>query len=1140
MKTHYVVYLLVFCGAIFSGVSAVANSAGVQVYNLRCEWMENPIGIDTVKPYLSWKLMTVTSGARGQKQTAYQILVADTPEKLTADNGNLWDTGKVVSDQSINIEYAGSNLTSEMRCYWKVRVWDKDDYVSNWSSSTSWTMGLLNQSDWQGQWISPNPSDLNWGNAQWIWYPEGNPASSAPQGTRYFRRNFTIADINQVANVPCIITADDQFEMFINGQRVYSDSEIDGWRSAEVFDIAQYLQTGDNVLAIRTVNASYGAAGWIANITISLQSGSLSLNTDQQWLANNSSQPNWEMVGFNDSSWSNSQEIGNMGISPWGMVSSGSVGDPACLIRREFTISKEVDHATAYISGISLSELYLNGSKVGDHVLSPGLTDYRKSVFYVTYEITSMLNQGDNAVGVILAGGRLTQLSWASLPQMIGQIAITYTDGTQDIISSDTSWKSSSNGPIRNHHEYHGETYDARMEMPGWSTAAFDDSDWSTCIAGDFSFGTLKSQFIDPIRVTQTLVPVSMTQVSPGVYIYDMGQNMVGWCQLTVEGNAGTTVTLRHAEDLNPDGTLDTFSIRNSQATDRYTLKGKGVEVYEPRFTYRGFRYVEVTGFPGTPTIANLKGRVVHDDMKQIGDFECSNSLLNQIYSNVVWGVRGNSRSIPTDCPQRDERQGWMGDVVAHSETASYFYDNYRFYDKWMMDIKETQFSDGRLPAIAPGFWGMDMDDVTWPSSYVMITNWLYSRYGDSRVISENYDSLKAWVNHVQGLIQSDNTIHKDTFGDWCTPPENPTLPVCEEYRKTSGTILSTTYFYDDLQCMARFAGLLGKAADQAEFLSLAATLKGGLNASLFDYTNNQYDNGTHTSYVLPLGFGMVPDSHEQQVIDRLVNDIMVVQDKHMVTGLIGAQWMMRALSKYDRQDVIYEIATQTMYPSLGYMIEHGATTFWELWNADTAGNLDQFYNINSKNHLMLAGDLVLWFYEGLAGIQCDPDLPAYKHFIIKPQLLNDLAYVNAHTDTPHGEICSNWQVSDDTYALSIDVPVNTTATVYIPISNVRPNVTETGKAVSEAEGVTLLLEENDCRVYTVQSGHYEFVTTVPWIRKMLPGDYVQDGVVDMNDFSYLAKKWQASDYAADVDGNNIVNLYDLVKWCQNWLSKEP
>ncbi len=1137
MKTRYIVSMLIFCVVVFLGVSAVADLPGIQVDNLRCEWIENPIGIDTVRPCLSWKMMPVTSGVRGQKQTAYQILVADTPEKLTAGNGNLWNTGKIVSDQSIHIEYAGSSLTSEMRCYWKVRVWDKDDQVSNWSSAASWTMGLLNQSDWQGQWIKPTPSELDWNDAQWIWYPDGDPVSGVSAGTRYFRRSFTISDISEVENAPCIITADDQFELFVNGQSVYSDSEVDGWRSAEVFDIAPYLQNGDNVLAVRTVNASYGAASWIAAITVNLQSGPLDLNTGHLWLTNNSYDTNWETVTYDDSSWGGAQEVGQMGIGPWYTVSSISGGNPAYLIRHNFSISKEVEHATAYISGISLSELYLNGDKVGDHVLSPGLTDYRKTVFYVTYDITSMLNQGDNAVGVMLAGGRLTQNGWATFPQMIVQIAIAYEDGTKDVISSNTNWKCTDKGPIRDHHEYHGETYDARMEISGWSTAGFDDSDWGACNNGDFGFGTLKSQFIDPIRVTETLTPVSVKQVSPGVYIYDMGQNMVGWCQLTVEGDAGTAVTLRYAEDVADDGTLDTFSMRNSEATDEYTLKGQGVEVYEPRFTYRGFRYVEVTGFSGTPTIDSLRGRVVHDDMKKIGDFECSNSLLNQIYKNVVWGVRGNSRSIPTDCPQRDERQGWLGDVVAHSESGSYFYDNYRFYEKWMTDIKETQFPDGRLPAIAPGYWGMDMDDVTWPSTYVMITNWLYSRYGDIRVVRDNYDAMKAWTDHVKNLVQSDNTIHKDTFGDWCTPPEDPTLPVCEEYRKTSGTILSTTYFYYDVECMARFAGLLGKSTDQAEFLSLAATLRDGLNTALFDYANNQYDNGTHTSYVLPLGFGMVPDSHRQQVIDSLVNDIMVVQNGHTVTGLIGAQWLTRALA--DRPDVIYAVATQTTYPSLGYMIENGATTFWELWNADTAQNLDQFYNINSKNHLMLAGDLVLWFYEGLAGIQCDPEQPAYKHVIIKPQLISNLTYVHAHTDSPHGPIASSWQANNDTYTLSIDVPVNTTATVYVPISSFRPNVTETGVAAAQAEGVTVLAEEDDCRVYSVQPGHYEFTTTVPWFSETLSGDYIQDGVVDMHDFAYLAKKWKAGDYAADVDGNNIVNLYDLVQWCQNWLSKE-
>ena len=751
------------------------------------------------------------------------------------------------------------------------------------------------------------------------------------------------------------------------------------------------------------------------------------------------------------------------------------------MLRHEFTVERKVRRATAYVCGLGLSEFYLNGKKVGDQVLSPALSDYSKRAFYVTFDVTKQLKKGANAAGIILGNGRFyaprstvpTGTTSYGFPKLLFQLRIDYEDGTPAEVVSDGSWKLTTAGPIRANNEYDGEEYDARMEMPGWSVPGFDDAQWQTAQGVAAPGGELAAPMIEPIRVTETLKPIALTQPQPGVWIFDMGQNLVGWCRLKVSGPRGTEVQLRHAETLKADGTLYLDNIRSAKVTDTYTLKGGGAEVYEPRFTYHGFRFVEVTGYPGKPVLSSLEGRVVHDDLQTAGEFACSNPLLNHIYRNVVWGVSGNYRSISTDCPQRDERQGWLGDRSAECKGETYLFDTAALYAKWLQDMADAQKANGSVSDVCPAYWPIYSDNVTWPSSTVIIPGALREQFADERIIARHYASAKEWMDYMSGFVK-DGIIERDSYGDWCVPPEDPKLIHSNDpKRKTDKALLATAYFYHDAQLMAGYATRLGQAEDARHFTELAAKLKAAFNAKFFRADTGQYDNGSQTSCVLPLAFGLVPEGERERVFNHLVRKITDETQGHIGTGLIGGQWLMRVLTAGGRADLAYTIASQKTYPSWGYMVEKGATTIWELWNGDTADPA-----MNSGNHVMLVGDLGIWLYENLGGIKSDPERPGFKHIIMRPEPVGDLQFVKASHRSPYGLIASDWQKQDGVFHWNITVPANTTATVYMPAKSAE-SVTESGKPAVQAQGVKLEGMENGRAVFEVGSGDYGFESRI-------------------------------------------------------------
>jgi alpha-L-rhamnosidase len=1059
-----------------------ASAAGVG--QLRCEYLTEPLGIDTAQPRLSWILGADKRVSRGEVQSAYRILVASNRNELNADQGDLWDSGKVTSDQSIQVRYAGKPLVSEQECFWKVQVWDAQGKASGWSQPARWSMGLLQPSDWHGKWMGlDEPSRTQaakkvLGDAQWIWFPGGQPEKDAPVGTRYFRHALTLPADRTVKQATLFFTSDNGGEFFINGQKVGGATDF---HAAAQFDVTGQLQRGKNVLAASVHNdgSDPNPAGLIGLLRIEFTAGEpLVVVTDASWKSAEREAAGWKDATFDDSGWVAAQKLGSAGMEPWGAIKGAEDFRLAArMLRKEFAVEKKVRRAMAYVCGLGLSEFYLNGKKVGDQVLSPALSDYTKREFYLTYEVTKQLKKGANAAGVMLGNGRFfaprstvpTGTVSYGFPKLLFQLHIDYEDGTAAEVVSDEHWKLTTAGPIRANNEYDGEEYDARMEMPGWSTAGFDDAQWQPAQGVMAPGGQLSAPMINPIRVMQTLKPIALTEPKPGVWIYDMGQNMVGWCRIKVSGPRGTEVRLRHAETLKSDGTLYLDNIRGAKVTDTYTLKGKGTEVYEPRFTYHGFRFVEVTGYPGKPGLGSIEGQVVHDDVESAGEFACSNPLLNRIYQNIVWGVSGNYRSISTDCPQRDERQGWLGDRSAECKGETYLFNTAALYAKWLQDMADAQKESGSVSDVCPAYWPIYSDNVTWPSSTVIIPGTLREQFADSAIIARHYASAKKWMDFMGGFVKA-GIINRDSYGDWCVPPEDPKLIHSNDpARKTDKALLATAYFYHDTLLMARYATLLGKTEDAQHFTDLAGKLKAAFNEKFFRADKGQYDNGSQTSCVLPLAFGLVPDGERERVFNHLIMKITDETHDHIGTGLIGGQWLMRVLTAGGRADLAYTIAAQKTYPSWGYMVEKGATTIWELWNGDTADPA-----MNSGNHVMLVGDLGIWLYENVAGIKSDPEQPGFKHIVMRPEPVGDLQFVKASHRSPYGLIASDWQKKDGVFRWSITVPANTTATVYVPAKSAE-SVTENGKPAVQADGVKLVRMENGRAVLSVGSGNYCF-----------------------------------------------------------------
>jgi len=910
MKKTFLHTFILIASLCFSSAQAQNK---ISVTNLQCEMLNNPEGIDVVQPRLSWQ---IKSDVNDVKQTAYQIMVASTLENLNANKADLWDSGKVTSNESVNIIYSGKKLGDRQNAFWKVTVFSNKGEIKS-TSTAHFSIGILTYADWKS--------------TRWIGYEK--------------------------------------------------------------------LAKDDSISQFSRLSARY--------------------------------------------------------------------------LRKGIDLKKPVKSAKVYIMGMGLYELYINGNKIGDQVLAPVPTDYTKNVKYNVFDVTSQLKEGKNMLGTILGNGRFFamrqdykpyKIKSFGFPKMALQLFVEYTDGSNEVIRTDDTWKLTTDGPILSNNEYDGEEYDARKEMKGWNTTNFDDKNWVNARYVQEPGGFFEAQMSPNMKIMGEVKPISIKATPKGTYILDMGQNMVGWLQLKVKGKSGDQITMKFAESLQKDGSLYIANLRDAKTTDVYTLKGEGEEIWEPRFIFHGFRFVEISGFPTKPTLDNFVGKVVYDDIKTTGTFESSDATMNQIFKNAWWGISGNYKGMPIDCPQRNERQPWLGDRTTGAYGESFLFDNQTLYAKWLDDIKYSQTQDGGLPDVAPAFWRYYGDNVTWPGTYITVADMLYTQFADKEVIIKQYPTMKKWMVYMEENYLRNDLMDKDKYGDWCVPPESLELIRSKDpARMTDGEVLSSAFYYQLLGIMKKFATIANQENDIAHYDDLAVRIKKAFNAKYLNTSTNSYANNTVTANVLPLAFGMVPENVKEKVFQNMVHEIEVTKQGHISTGVIGTQFLMRTLTNFGRGDLAFKLASNKTYPSWGYMVENGATTIWELWNGNTADP-----TMNSQNHVMLLGDLMIWYFENMAGIKSNPEKPGFEQIIMKPDFNAGLTFVNASYESIHGLIKSNWKKNKTNLVWKITIPANASALVYLPTttaSDVKVNNVKISKSYQI---------ENNKVVLELPSGTYE------------------------------------------------------------------
>jgi alpha-L-rhamnosidase len=1052
---------------------------------LRCEYRVDPLGIDVAAPRLSW---TVRSKQRGQHQTGYRILVASSRRLLSKNTGDLWDSGMVVSDDSIQIAYAGKPLRSQMPCFWKVRVWDKDSKPSGWSKAARWTMGLLEPADWVGQWISFDASrerpslakDIDLSRASWIWYPEGNAASAVPIAKRHFRKAFTLAAGREVKSAVCAVTADNWFKLYVNGRPV---RDGDDHREAMVVDVTEQLVGGQNVLAIEAENRGNAAnpAGVLAVLKITFADGeTLVVGSDASWQCSQTGPTGWQEVDFDAAGWEQARVAAAYGAQPWGQVKltdGQKFLPPAQYLRKRFVLDKPIRRAMIYASALGNYELHLNGRAVDNSFFKPGWTDYNVRVYYNTFDVTKLVKKGFNVVGSVLADGWYSgYIGWfgdrdhyGTDPRFVAQLHVEYTDGTTKVVATDGTWKAST-GPILEGDFLMGERYDARKAQPAWSTTDLDDGSWAEVDVSDRPAAKVEAYPGVLVRPYRQIKPVAMTEPKDGAYVFDMGTNFAGFVRLKVSGaEPGQQITLRFAERLNPDGTLYTTNLRSARATDTYICQG-GKETWQPRFTFHGFQYVELTGYPKKPGLDAIRGIELTSATPVVGDFECSDAMANTLYRNICQTQRANFIDIPTDCPQRDERMGWMGDAQIYIRTATYNTDVAAFFTKWLVDVEDAQLDNGAFSDVSPRKVAEAGGVAAWGDAGVICPWTIYEVYGDKRILAEHYDAMERWIAYCKGT--TDGLLRPaHGYGDWLSIQAD-----------TPKDVLATAYFAYSTKLVAQTAEVLGKSQDARQYQQLYEDIKRAFNEA-YVAADGRIKGDTQTVYVLALAFDLLDEAKRAQAVEYLVRDIQS-RNWHVSTGFVGTKDLMTTLTRFGKTDVAYNLFHNDTFPSWGFSIVHGATSIWERWDGWTPEKGFQTPGMNSFAHYSF-GAVGEWMFKTIAGI--DMERPAYKQIVIRPRPGGRLSWAKAHYDSIRGPVATAWKVKvnheegrrTETMTLDVTIPANTTATVYLPTTSAAA-IEEGGKSAMEAKSVTFVGTEDQNAIFQIGSGTYKFVSPLP------------------------------------------------------------
>ncbi len=1061
--------LLVVAVISFSGCKLFRiGKGGMEAVALQCEYLPNPLGIDETSPRLSWRIET---GERAQSQSAYRIIVASAESKLGEKGADLWDSGKIGSHDTSSIVYGGKPLTSGQRCYWKVCVWDKNGKKSDWSKPAFWTMGLLQQSDWRGEWIGydkmreASSTEAPMEGAKWIWFG-GDKGPDFPKAKRYFMSTLHIPSGVTVKSAELYLGCDDKCIFNFNGEQVAQGDE-DVHRARKI-DLTPKIKSGDNMIRAEVENTSKGPAGLIAKINVTTTDGkTITLNTDATWRSAKEGGSYWHNRPIKPKEWPVAQVVGDYGVGPWGKLKLTTVAlPPPPYLRTTFNVAKSVKHAMLYATALGTADLHVNGKRISDDRFTPGWTDYAKRVHYRAYDVTKNLQGGKNVLGAILADGWYSgYIGWGQVrnhygkqPRFKGQLQIEYNDGTSETIVTGPKWKSGT-GPIRETDFLMGEMYDARL-VKKWDEANFDDSHWDAVNTGAEVNPAIGAHPGPAVHVFEQIKPEKITEPKHGVYVFNLGQNFAGIVRLKVSGEAGQKITLRFAERLSPDGNVYTTNLRGARATDIYICRGGGEETWEPRFTFHGFQYVEITGLKHAPNKDTITGLALSSDTPVAGEFNCSDLMLNRLHRNIYWTQRANFIDIPTDCPQRDERLGWMGDAQVYVRAATLNADVHAFFTKWLVDVEDGQRKDGQFPMVAPVKVAGDDGGPAWSDAGVICPWTIYEVYGDKRILEQHYNSMVKYIEFCKNRSTPDLLPPKSfhCFGDWLNIKDD-----------TTNTVIYTAYFAYSTKLLARAAEILGKTDDAAKYNNLFKGIKKAFNKA-YVADNGHIGNDTQTSYVLALAFDLLDGEKQTQAAERLVENIEK-HGWHLSTGFIGTKSLMLTLAKIGRNDIAARLIHTDSFPSWGFSIKQGATSIWERWDGWTPDKGFQDAGMNSFAHYSF-GAVYQWMVENLGGIRSDG--PAYNHIIIAPYHDGRISFADVAYQSIHGRIESHWKADDNKFILRVTIPPNTTATVFVPAKQA-DSVTEGGKPVSKSKEVKFVRMDKDAAVFEIGSGNYQF-----------------------------------------------------------------
>ena len=1070
-------------------------SHAVEVENLRCEYLKDPLGVDVAKPRLSWKMETGNGKPeRGIKQTAYQILVASTPEILAKEKGDLWDSGKVAGDQSIQVEYAGKPLASRTDCHWKVRVWDKDGKASDWSQPALWRMGLLNPEDWQAKWIKPGvdaKQTVGLNGCSWIWSSHDGGFRQTPQGSVCFRTQLNLPSDAKIQRASVEMSADNSFVLSVNGKEALKGTELTRVEKATITDL---VKPGENILAVLATNTgdAPSPAGVIGRVTVELTDGrQITLETGPLWKTHSIEQNGWREAGFDDAAWTAARVIATHGDpQAWGVLPGQQ---PPVLppqhpwIRRNFEVNGEVKGAKVYVNTPCLYELYINGKKVGDDVLMPAYAHTQKRAFYNVYDVSHLLKKGTNCIALWMGPGWFQHSIGYSAPIVRAQLEIESSDGAS-MISTDDQWRTAdscitqlANWEFNN---FGGERYDAGKYLNDWNLPTADDSAWAKAIEVaapnlTASWQALPGSRIDPPITAQSITPFK------GKWLIDFGTTFTGWMRLRLNGlKPGQEVHMEYADLIDPKLIFlkNGDGIQTNNQFDIYVAGNEPNGVFQSKFNHHAFRYVVVSGLDKAPELSDAQAMMVRTHLEPAGDFRCSNELFNRIHEITVRTSLTQSPMGVMGGGETREKQGY-GNGGAFLTGWVYNFGSDAFFAKWLQDWRDNQRDDGFLGNVAPTVKVNEGGGPSWGGQASELMRRLNLYYGDKKLVGGVYPALRKYVDFLETHTENDILRAYDPFniqnpkqcgpwqflGDWTPPVESPDKNPDDYMQQFGFETNEQREFFNNCyrillwQDLADFAGVMGDAAEQKRCEDRLAVLRPLIHKTYFDPEKNAYRVNRQAYLVIALRARIMPEELRPVIFKQLEDNIVVEKKGHLDVGLQGSYMLLDLLAQENRPDLAALIMGQETYPGWGFLIKERKVTTWpETWSGWGSQIIE------------VVGTPGAWFYEGFAGIRPDPAQSGFKHFSIRPGIVDSVDWVECWHESPYGKIVSNWKREGEKLAMNVTVPPNSTATVFVPAKDAA-SVTESGKPAGKSEGVKFLRMENNAAVYAVGSGKFQF-----------------------------------------------------------------